>query len=60
MDYRQQIHAIKGEYLRGEISYEVAKERVNILLVEMNKKGAKIAKQFGKSYKKLTFGYVFR
>ena len=60
MDYREQIQAIKGEYIRNEITYEIAKERVNILLVEMNKKGSDIAKKFGKRYKKLTFGYVFR
>ena len=60
MDYREQIEKIRQDYLRARISHETAKERVELLLVEMNKKGALVAKEFGKKYKKLTFGYVFR
>lgn len=60
MDYRTQIKLIRAEYQQGVITLEKAEELVIPLLVEMNKKGAKIAKKFGKNYKKLTFGYVFR
>ena len=60
MDYRKQIEKIRQDYLRARISHETAKERVNILLVEMNKKGEAVAKKFGKRFNKLTFGYVFR
>ena len=60
MENRLKIGQIKGRYLRDEITYEQAQAEVEPLLVEMNIKGAKIAKEFGKNYKKLTFGYVFR
>lgn len=60
MEYREQIEQIKATYLKGKISYEEAKNKVEALLVIMNEKGAKIAKKFGKNYKKLTFGYIFR
>lgn len=60
MDYRAQIQAIRARFLRGEITFDEAKAEVEPLLAEMNKKGAAIAKKFGKKYKKLTFGYVFR
>ena len=60
MDYREKIGLIKSRYLLGDISYEQTKSLVEDMLVEMNTKGAKIAKKFKKKYKKLTFGYVFR
>lgn len=60
IDYRSQILHIRSSYLRGDITLEQAREVVGPLLEEMNNKGAEIAKKFGKKYKKLTFGYVFR
>lgn len=60
MDYRAQIKKIRGSYLRGEISFEQAKGYTEPLLKEMNKKGEKIAKKFGRKFNKLTFGYIFR
>lgn len=60
MEYRRQIEKIRGEFLKGEISLEQAEVLVAPLLIEMNEKGKVIAKKFGKNYKKLTFGYVFR
>lgn len=60
MEYRSKIQNIKSEYLKGHITFEKAKSDVELLLVEMNKKGADVAKKFGKNYKKLTFTYVFR
>lgn len=60
IDYRATIESIRHASLRGDISYEEAKARVQPLLDEMNAKGEKIAKEYGKRYKKLTFGYVFR
>ena len=60
MDYRQKIGAIKSDYLKGIKTYEQAKSEVDILLVEMNEKGKKIAKEHGRSFTKLTFNYVFR
>ena len=60
VEYRQKILEIRSDFLRGKITYEQAKAKVLPFLEEMNIKGAKIAKKFGKKYKKLTFGYVFR
>lgn len=60
IDYRTQIKKIRGAYQRGEISLEEAEAYVLPMLEEMNKKGEKIAKKFGRKYKKLTFSYVFR
>lgn len=44
----------------GAMSLKGAKESVAPLLEEMNRKGAEIAKEHGRKFKKLTFGYVFR
>ena len=60
MNYRSQILKIRSDYLHGKITIDQAKELVQPLLDEMNKKGEVIAKEHGKRYKKLTFGYVFR
>ena len=60
MDYRTKINRIKSDYMSGMKTYDQAKKEVEVLLTDMNIKGAKIAKKFGKNYKKLTFGYVFR
>lgn len=60
MDYREQIQTIRSDYLRGKISLDDAKGAVQPLLDVMNKKGEVVAKQHGKRFKKLTFGYVFR
>jgi hypothetical protein len=60
MDYREKILQIRQEFLKGNITFDEAKIQVMPLLAEMNEKGEKIAKKFGKKYKKLTFGYVFR
>lgn len=60
MEYRKLINDIKVSYFNQEISYEEAKEKVEKLLLEMNQKGAEIARKNGFKYKKLTFQYVFR
>ena len=60
MDYRATIQNIRGEFLRGKLTLQQAEDKVAPLLVEMNIKGKVVAKKFGKNYKKLTFGYVFR
>jgi hypothetical protein len=59
-DYRDKISKIRVSFMNGNITLEEAKDRVSPLLLEMNKIGAVIAKQFNKKYKKLTFSYVFR
>ncbi len=60
MDYRQQILEIRSDYLRGKMTLNEARAKVEPLLAEMNKKGEMVAKEFGKKFRKLTFGYVFR
>lgn len=60
MEYREKIQAIRAQYLKGEITYDDARADVEVLLKVMNLKGARIAKEFGKKYTPLTFGYVFR
>lgn len=60
MEYRAQIEKIRAAFLRGELTLEEAESYVQPILDEMNVKGAKVAKKFGKKYKKLTFSYVFR
>lgn len=60
MDYREKILLIRSEYLQGRIDLDTAKANVQPLLDTMNKRGEKISKQFGKKYRPLTFGYVFR
>lgn len=60
MDYRAKIQKIRSDYLRGKITLDDARQAVELLLVEMNKKGEKIAKKFGKKYYPLKFNYVFR
>lgn len=60
MDYRATIQAIRSDYLRGHIDLDQAKAKVLPLLEAMNEKGAKIAKEHKKTFKPLTFGYVFR
>jgi hypothetical protein len=60
MEYRTKILHIRAEFLKGKITFDEAKAQVLPLLVEMNEKGAKIARKFGRTYKKLTFGYIFR
>lgn len=60
MDYRDKIEKIRMKYLKGQISLKMAEDDVRPLLREMNEKGTKIAKEHGKKFHKLTFGYIFR
>ena len=60
MEYRAKINQIRSQYLNGKITIEDAQTQVQPLLNEMNAKAKVIAKQFGKTHKKLTFSYVFR
>ncbi len=59
-NYRAQIQAVRGQYLRGEIDLDQAKAKVQPMLDAMNAKGKEISKEHGMRYKPLSFGYVFR
>jgi type IV secretory pathway TrbF-like protein len=47
--------AIRFALQGGAITYESAKKRVKPLLVKVNKVGLKIAKKYGRGYKKIRF-----
>lgn len=57
---RQMIEDIKYRLKRGEITLEEAKRRAQPVINEMNEKGKKIAKEFGKRHNPLTFTYLMR
>lgn len=59
-NYREKIEDIRHRFLRSEITHAEAKALVEPLLVEMNKRGAQISKEYGGGFKPLTFGYIFR
>lgn len=54
------IQNIRGKYQNGDITLVEAKAEVQPLLDEMNASGKRIAKEYGKKFNPLTFGYVFR
>lgn len=60
MQNRVKIEQIRARYLLGEITLDEAKTLVAPILADINTKGVVIAKQFGKKFYKMTFGYVFR
>jgi hypothetical protein len=60
MDYRDYIGAVKGQYLRGEIDLDQAKEKIAPVLKEMNEKAKVITEKCGGKFKPFTFSYLFR
>lgn len=60
MVMRTKIENIRAQYQHGYITLDEAKEQVMPLLDTMNASGRKIAKEFGRTFKPLTFSYVFR
>lgn len=60
MEFRSNIQFIRSQYLKGVITLDDAKASIKPMLEIMNERGVKIAKEHGKKFSKLTFGYVFR
>ena len=60
MENRAIIETIRGQYQNGQITLDQAKSLIQPILDEANKKGAVVAKRFGRRFYKLTFNYVFR
>lgn len=60
MNYRPQIQAVRGQFLRGEITLDEAKEKIQPWLDDMNASGVKIAIQHKFVFKPITFAKVFR
>ena len=58
--YRAQINNIRVKLMTGAIDYETAKVEAMPIIAEMNKKGAEIAKKYGRKHKPFTFGYLMR
>lgn len=59
-EYRAKIEFVRTEYLCGYITLQEAKQQLEPVLNAMNAAGRKIAKEYGKTYKPITFSYVFR
>lgn len=57
---RVEIEHVRAMYLSGKITLDEAKIQLKPLIDEMNKKGKEIAKEYKKTFKPLTFGYLFR
>jgi hypothetical protein len=60
MDYRTRIQEIRGAFLRGELTYDQAKETAQPLIDEMNVKAEAIAKEHGQKFRKFTFNGIMR
>ncbi len=54
------ILEIRRAFLRGDITLDEAKKRLRPVIDDMNERGEKIAKQYGRKFRKFTFGYLFR
>lgn len=59
-DYRNIIGQIRGDMLKGIISYDEAKEKAKPYIDEMNKKAKEIAKKYNMRFKKFTFSELMR
>lgn len=57
---RVYIEYLRASYLSGKITLDEAKEQLQPLIDEINKKGKEIAKEHNKTFRPLTFGYLFR
>lgn len=50
---------LKAE-LRGELDYEQANEKLQVVVDRINMRGKEIAKKYGRSYSNVTVGYLRR
>lgn len=60
INYRGILEEIRARMQNGLITIEEAKIEAKPFIDAMNNKGKDIAKKYGKSFKPLTFGYIFR
>lgn len=58
--YRKQIDEIKFKMLIGALTYDEAKEEMEPIIDEMNKKGAEIAKKHNQKFRPFTFSNLMR
>jgi len=59
-EFRDELSVIRREMLAGKLTVEEAKKVAQPIIDEMNARGAKVAKEFGRTFHKLTFGYIMR
>jgi hypothetical protein len=59
-EIREYIEKIKADYLRGEYSYEEAKDLVEPYIIEINKRVKVIAKKHKKAYYELNSVGILR
>lgn len=59
-DNVRRIERIRLGLAMGEITYENAKKQAEPIIDAINAKGQKIAKKYGKTYKKITFSEIMR
>lgn len=60
MNLRDTANEIRGKMLRGEVTFDEAVATLKPLVAEADKRGAVIAKQFGKRYKKISISALLR
>ena len=58
--YRKQVEEIKFNLLIGAITYDEAKEQMEPIIHEMNKKGLEIAKKHNQKFRPFTFSGLMR
>jgi histidinol dehydrogenase len=57
---RNALEEIKARMLAGEITPDEAKAEAQPIIDAINARGAEIAKEYGRKFKKLTFAYLMR
>lgn len=59
-DYRRYFNHLRNAMALGWMTYDEAKEMATPVLKEMNEKGKRIAKKYGKKFYPMTFTEVVR
>lgn len=57
---RDKANELRGKMLRGEVTYDEALATLRPLVAAADKRGAEIAKEFGKRYKKISISALLR
>lgn len=60
MNLRDEANNIRGRMLRGEITFDEAVATLKPLVADADKRGAEIAKEHGRRYKKISMSALLR
>lgn len=60
MNLRDTANLVRGQMLRGELTYDDAVATLAPLVVEADKRGAELAKKHGMRYKKISVAALLR